>query len=98
MSRIPGHRIKNVIMKVEKIDAVALVVTGVALRRSDAQRFPANRIDDLIEISLRLVRRILRNLDRIDRDGSAIDVSRLVLGLTCGHAAGQYEAQHRQEQ
>src|SRR5262245_17572903 len=98
MSGIPGHRIENVIMKVEKIDAIAVVVTGVAVRRSYTQRFPANRIDDQIELGLCLVWRMLRNLDRVHGDRSAIDVSQLVLRLTRGHAACQYQAQRPQEQ
>src|SRR6266498_5769980 len=98
MSRIRGYRIKNVIMKVEKIDAVALVVAWVALRRSNAQRFPANRIHYEIEIGLGLCRRVLGNFDCVDRNGLAVDVSWLVLWFLCGHAAYQDEGQDDEHQ
>ena len=49
-----GHRIKNVVMKVEKIDAIAFVVTGVALWRRHTHRFPANRVDYQIKVGLGL--------------------------------------------
>ena len=46
MARITWYRIENVVMKVEKIDAFAIVVAWVALRRRNTQLFPANRVDD----------------------------------------------------
>ncbi len=98
MSRIRGHRIKNVIMKVVKRNTITAVIAWVALRRSNSQRFPANRVDYEIEIGLGLVRRVLRNLNRVDRNGSAVDVSWLVLWLTCGRAANQDEGQDYERQ
>ena len=85
-------------MKIVKRNTIAAVVAGVALRRSNAQRFPANRVDYQIEVGLSLGRRVLRNFNRVDRNGLAIDVSRFVLWLTCGHAANQNEGQDGERQ
>ena len=60
---------------IRKIDAIALVVTGGTLWRAEAQRLPADRIHDLVKVGLGLQRRMLRNLNRIDRNGSAITPS-----------------------
>ena len=75
MSGTCWHRVQHVVVKIDKVDTIPLVIAGIALRRGQSELLPADRIHDLVKVGLGLQRRMLRNLNRIDRNGSAITPS-----------------------
>src|SRR5438876_555367 len=90
MAGLRRYRVEDVVVEVQEIDALLIMVAGTALRRGETQRLPADGIDDLVEVGLRLLRRVLWHHNRIDDHGGAVKVGRLVAGwAACHRRAGQ---------
>jgi DNA-directed RNA polymerase specialized sigma subunit len=82
------------IVEVDKIYTATIMVARVALRRSEAKLLPVNRVNDLVEIGLRGLRRVVWDFDRIYGYRLAGYIGRLVSRLGV-HAAGEKKAERK---